>query len=65
MPVSYNGADEVAVDLFLRGKIGFLEIADCVEYAMAHVERLSCSTEEEIFYVDAEARRLVLEYIRK
>lgn len=65
LPVAYNGADEAAVELFFEGKIGFLQIADCVEYAMAHIDRLPCTTEEEIFHVDAEARRLVLEHSGK
>lgn len=65
LPVAYNGADEAAVTLFLEGKIGFLEIADCVEYAMAHIDRLPCAAEEEIFHVDRQARRLALEYSGK
>lgn len=34
MPAAMNGANEAAVDLFLKGKIGFLQIADAVEAAM-------------------------------
>lgn len=33
-PAAMNGANEAAVDLFLKGKIGFLQIADAVEGAM-------------------------------
>lgn len=34
MPTILNGANEVAVEAFLGGHIGFTEIADCVEMAM-------------------------------
>ncbi len=33
-PVVLNASNEVAVDAFLQGRIGFLEIADCVEEAL-------------------------------
>lgn len=33
-PAAMNGANEAAVDLFLKGEIGFLQIADAVEGAM-------------------------------
>lgn len=32
-----NGANEAAVDLFLRSKIGFLEIPECIEHARERV----------------------------
>jgi 1-deoxy-D-xylulose-5-phosphate reductoisomerase len=34
MPAVLNGANEVAVDLFLRGQIGFLEIPELIEKTM-------------------------------
>lgn len=36
MPTILNGANEVAVDLFLKKKIKFLDIADIVEEALDH-----------------------------
>jgi len=34
MPVVLNGANEIAVDAFLNGKIGFLDIPDLIEKTM-------------------------------
>ncbi len=34
MPAAMNGANEAAVDLFLKGRTGFLQIAEAVESAM-------------------------------
>lgn len=57
LSVVMNAADEVAVGLFLSGKIGFLDIARVVRQAMeAHTPRPSPSLDE-IYTVDAEARR--------
>ncbi|MGD8226506.1 MAG: 1-deoxy-D-xylulose-5-phosphate reductoisomerase [Desulfobacteraceae bacterium] len=35
MPAVLNGANEIAVDLFLKGRIGFLQIPDLIEKTMA------------------------------
>lgn len=62
LAVVMNAADEVAVDLFLKGKIGFLDIPAVVRKAMeSHTSRPSPSLEE-IYAVDAETRRVALEF---
>lgn len=56
LSVVMNAADEVAVELFLQGKIGFLDIARVVGRTMeAHASTPSPSLDE-ICAVDAEAR---------
>ena len=61
LSVVMNAADEVAVDLFLKGRIGFLDIACVVGDAMnAHTPTPS-PTLEEICCVDAETRQIVLQ----
>lgn len=61
LAVVMNAADEVAVDMFLKGKIGFLDIAKLVRRAMeSHVSKSSPSLEE-IYDVDAETRHKVME----
>ena len=56
LSVVMNAADEVAVELFLAGAIGFLDIARVVAKTMeAHDPRPSPSLDE-IYAVDAEAR---------
>jgi 1-deoxy-D-xylulose-5-phosphate reductoisomerase len=57
MPVVYNGANEEAVDLFLRGSIRYSDIAKCVEYAMLHVKGCCINTAEDVTAVDIEAKR--------
>ncbi len=37
-PVVYNAANELAVSLFLNGKIGFLDITDMIEKALSCIE---------------------------
>ncbi len=58
VPAAMNGANEAAVDLFLKGKIGFLQIADAVEGAMEnHIpEDISINA---ILKADSEAREFV------
>ncbi|MCE5199251.1 MAG: 1-deoxy-D-xylulose-5-phosphate reductoisomerase [Armatimonadota bacterium] len=61
LAVVMNAADEVAVDLFLKGRIGYLDIPDVVRRAMeSHVSQPSPSLDE-ICEVDAQARRITLE----
>ena len=54
-----NGANEAAVDLFLRDKIGFLEIPALVERALADVPRSGALTLERVLESDVLARETV------
>ena len=56
-----NGANEAAVDLFLRDQIGFLEIERLVEEALNRVPVAAQTDLETILAADAQARRVVLE----
>lgn len=58
VPAAMNGANEAAVDLFLNGKIGFMQIAEAVEAAMRNhkCENVSIDT---ILKADKEARDFV------
>ncbi len=58
LPIAYNGANEVAVELFLQGKIKFTDIWGVVEYAIAHMERGEITSLEDIEQTDARAREL-------
>lgn len=59
--VRLNAANEAAVDMFLREKIGFNDIARLVEYAADSVEVPSSPSLQEIFEIDDEVRRTVAE----
>ena len=57
----FNGADEAAVELFLKEKIGFLDIADVIAEAMNAYNNKSAASLEDIYEADLWAR----EYVRK
>ncbi len=57
----FNGADEAAVELFLKEKIGFLDIADVIADAMNAYNNKSAESLEDIYEADLWAR----EYVRK
>lgn len=58
-PTAVNGANEEAVALFLKGKIGFLQIADLVEKALLEAPDIKNFTVEDVFLTDKAARELV------
>lgn len=58
-----NGANEAAVDLFLHDKIGFLDIADLVEHALAVVPAQSAEHLDAVLESDRAAREAVYSHI--
>ncbi len=61
-PAVLCGADEVAVELFLKGKIKFLDIPRLVEKALASHEVNLKPTLQEILEADGWARDKIIEY---
>lgn len=59
MPAVFSAANEEAVERFLRGTVGFLEMADMVEGAMAAHKTVRDPSLSEIFDADAAAREFV------
>ena len=59
MPAVLNGANEVAVDLFLKGNIGFLEIPDLIEKTMNAHRSFPVDSIDQVMEVDAWARKTV------
>ena len=59
-PTILNAANEVAVEGFLGGRIGFLDIARVVERALEQVPPSAVGTLEAVRAVDGEARRVAL-----
>ena len=58
-----NAANEVAVQAFLDGRIGFLGIAALVEATLgcsAHISRTSPDSVDEVLAIHAEARAIAL-----
>ncbi len=56
LPTVFNSADEAAVELFLKGKIGYLDIADCIQYAMDSAPKVENASIDDIFEADKFAR---------
>ncbi len=56
-PTVFNAANEVAVERFLKGEIGFLRIADVVENALNNTEIISNPDIEDIFETDRKVRQ--------
>jgi 1-deoxy-D-xylulose-5-phosphate reductoisomerase len=58
-PCAFNAANEVAVQAFLDGRIGFLDIAAAVEDALARVGGEPARGLDELVEADRQARELV------
>jgi 1-deoxy-D-xylulose-5-phosphate reductoisomerase len=56
--VVINAANEAAIELFVEGKIGFLEISRRVIHAFEHFTREPKNIDE-VFLIDAEVRRYI------
>lgn len=55
-PAVMNAADEMAVEAFLQGRLGFLGIADVVSRAIDEVDWRELKTVDDVVEVDSEAR---------
>jgi 1-deoxy-D-xylulose-5-phosphate reductoisomerase len=55
-PAVMNAADEMAVEAFLQGRLGFLGISDVVDRTIAEVDWRELDTVEDVMEVDSEAR---------
>lgn len=62
-PTILNAANEVAVEGFMAGKIGFLDIARTVEETLARTDRTPLTTLDDVLEVDAMARRAARELV--
>jgi 1-deoxy-D-xylulose-5-phosphate reductoisomerase len=63
-PAALCAADEIAVDLFLAGRIRFLDIAPLIERALERHRNVAHPGIEEIMEADARAREKVLGLVR-
>ncbi len=57
MPCIMNAANEVAVQQFIEGRIGFLDIADRVEQAMLNAHFIADPSLDELFETDKNIRQ--------
>ena len=59
-----NAANEVAVETFLSGDLGFLKIAELVERTMNRVPGCDPASLDEVIEIDGEARRAANDILR-
>lgn len=59
LPTVFNSADEAAVELFLGGKIKYLDIADYIKAAMDNAPKVENPSLDDIFAADKFAREFV------
>jgi 1-deoxy-D-xylulose-5-phosphate reductoisomerase len=64
-PIVLNGANEEAVNAFLAGRIGFLEIAGVVAAALDRLGAGAIRSIEDVFETDAAARALTAEVMSR
>ena len=62
-PCIMNAANEVAVDAFLKGKIGFMQIPEIIENTLKKVAYIPVITVELCFSTDEEARAVAKEML--
>lgn len=65
MPTVFNAANELAVSLFLDRKIGFLDIADTIEYAMSMHKVKETPKLEDILMTEREVYDILSQRIHK
>jgi 1-deoxy-D-xylulose-5-phosphate reductoisomerase len=65
MPAVLNGANEVAVELFLQGRIGFLQIPTLIEKTMKAHTPFVISSIEKVLEADAWARKRAAEFAER
>lgn len=65
MPAVLNGANEIAVNAFLEGKIGFLEIPQIVEKTMEKHEIVSINSIDQAIEADQWAKSRAEEFLEK
>ena len=59
-----NAANEVAVDAFLEGKIGYMEIAEVIEQTLGAVSIEQVVDLDQLFSIDRDARDLAIGFVR-
>jgi 1-deoxy-D-xylulose-5-phosphate reductoisomerase len=64
-PCIMNAANEVAVDAFLKGQVGFLQMSDIIEKTLETVEFIENPDFDDFIRSDTEARRIANQLIGK
>ena len=65
MPCILNAANEIAVNAFLSGNVGFLQMPDIVEYTLENSQYIASPGLDSLEFSDKEARETANNYINK
>ena len=57
-PLVFNAANEIAVEAFLRNRIGFLQISDIIDHSLNTSSNKQTGSLDELLELDAEVRQL-------
>lgn len=60
-----NAANEIAVDAFLMGRIGFMQIVDYIEQALLNYAPKEPSSVEDVLAIDRQAKKITTEILNK
>lgn len=60
-----NAANEIAVENFLAGRIGFLHIPETISHVLEHMEHVSHPSLDDIVYIDHEAREMARSFTQR
>jgi 1-deoxy-D-xylulose-5-phosphate reductoisomerase len=64
-PAALNAANEVAVEAFLGGRLGFTQIAQVIESVLGEVDSGPLDTLEKVYAADVEARALAARFVSR
>jgi len=64
-PCVLNASNEVAVDAFLKGKLGFLQMSDVIESTLEEVEFIDNLNYDDLIESDKKARRIAIHLLSK
>ncbi|QJR09985.1 1-deoxy-D-xylulose 5-phosphate reductoisomerase [Usitatibacter rugosus] len=64
-PAVLNAANEVAVDAFLEGRMGYTDIARIIENVLGEIDVEGLDTLERVYAADVEARALASRYVAR
>ncbi len=62
-PIVLNAANEIAVEAFLAGRIGFLDVVDLVARALDKAPRMEVDDLETVLDIDRAARRQAIDLL--
>lgn len=65
MPTALNASGEIAVEAFLAGKIGYLQIAETISETLDKTQNEKLVSIEQIFEADKRARELAISIVNK